>query len=176
MSSASLKAHTLHHTNSFMKIPALLLVCVSLALSVFLRADEPQSVPAEKAEPVPPAAIAYYEKAWQEQDDAVRVGLLKQALTAEALYQDPSAKVNGPAAVSAIIAKVFKDFPQISIVRSTKIDAYGTSFRYGWQMVALDGKVVLEGVDYGELAPDGRIASIIGFWGPLAPLKDERGR
>jgi len=29
------------------------------------------------------------------------------------------------------------------------------------------GKAVLEGIDFGELAPDGRIKLIAGFWGPL---------
>jgi hypothetical protein len=36
-------------------------------------------------------------------------------------------------------------------------------------MVLADGKMFVEGVDFGELSPDGKLYRIVGFFGPLAP-------
>ena len=37
-----------------------------------------------------------------------------------------------------------------------------------WRMVLADGKVFLEGIDFGELNSDGKLHRIVGFFGPLA--------
>ena len=34
-------------------------------------------------------------------------------------------------------------------------------------MVLADGKVFLEGIDFGELSADGKLRQIVGFFGPL---------
>ena len=49
------------------------------------------------------------------------------------------------------------------------VDTYGTVFRFAWVM-RNGGDVAHEGVDFGELAADGRIRRIIGFFGPFPPL------
>jgi hypothetical protein len=36
--------------------------------------------------------------------------------------------------------------------------------RFRWDFIGADGKVAIAGVDVGELASDGKLARIIGFW------------
>jgi len=40
-------------------------------------------------------------------------------------------------------------------------------------MLGADGAVAMEGVDFGELADDGRIAKIVGFFGPPKAHENE---
>jgi len=42
--------------------------------------------------------------------------------------------------------------------------------RFAWEAVAPDGSVPLTGVDFGELAPDGRLQRTTGFNGALPPV------
>ena len=48
------------------------------------------------------------------------------------------------------------------------IDSHHGKFRFTWRMVLADGKVFLEGIDFGELNSDGKLHRIVGFFGPLA--------
>jgi hypothetical protein len=43
--------------------------------------------------------------------------------------------------------------------------------RFTWAMVTADGKEQTRGMDFGELAPDGRIRRITGFFGPPPDIK-----
>ena len=49
------------------------------------------------------------------------------------------------------------------------VDDNGDGLRFAWVMRNGD-EVVLEGMDFAELAPDGRIKRIAGFFGPFPPL------
>jgi hypothetical protein len=51
------------------------------------------------------------------------------------------------------------------------VDSNGAALRWAWVMRNGD-EVVLEGIDFAELAPDGRIQRIAGFFGPFPPLDD----
>ena len=46
-----------------------------------------------------------------------------------------------------------------------------TAFRYAWELVGPDGTVALTGLDVGELAGDGRVRRISGFFGELEPAR-----
>ena len=46
------------------------------------------------------------------------------------------------------------------------IDAHHGAIRFTWTLRAGDGKIVTEGIDFGELADDGRLSRITGFFGP----------
>jgi hypothetical protein len=47
------------------------------------------------------------------------------------------------------------------------VDAHHAELRFGWELAAPDGAVVVAGIDIGELAPDGRLRRITGFFGEL---------
>jgi hypothetical protein len=56
-------------------------------------------------------------------------------------------------------------FPGHTIEPTSGVDAHAHVFRFRWELRNADG-VALEGMDYGDLAEDGRIAHIVGFFGP----------
>lgn len=47
--------------------------------------------------------------------------------------------------------------------------------RFTWRMLFADGKVYVEGIDFGELSTDGKLDRIVGFFGPLAPKPQTGG-
>ena len=53
----------------------------------------------------------------------------------------------------------------------TAVDEHDGHLRFGWAMHGPDGSVVVEGMDYGRLAEDGRLRQIVGFFGPFPALE-----
>jgi hypothetical protein len=60
--------------------------------------------------------------------------------------------------------------PGRSVDMTSGVDVTDAGLRFSWAMHNGD-EVELEGMDFVELAPDGRIQRIIGFFGPLPPLE-----
>ena len=114
-----------------------------------------------------PEVVRLYGAAWAERDDGRRSELLEGAWADDGVYTDPTAHVEGRSALAAHIGDFAERMPGHRIVISTGVDAHGAHLRFGWRMLAPDGAAVLEGMDYGELGPDGRLARIVGFFGPF---------
>jgi hypothetical protein len=57
-------------------------------------------------------------------------------------------------------------------LRTALTPTHHEKFRFTWRMVLADGKVFLEGIDFGELNSDGKLHRIVGFFGPLAQAID----
>lgn len=112
-------------------------------------------------------AYVLYEKAWKETDDSKRATLIEQVWAKNGVMIDPSTTVVGREALSKHIGKFLHDFPNTQANRVSKIDSYGSHFRFAWKMIFTNG-TTLEGLDVGELDNDGRIKSITGFWQPLS--------
>jgi hypothetical protein len=112
--------------------------------------------------------VAAYGAAWNEPDEAKRTALLDATWADDGFYQDPSATADGRAALVAHIGGFQELFPGRTIDLTSGVDSNGASLRWGWVMRNGDD-VELEGVDFAELAPDGRIQRIAGFFGPLPP-------
>ncbi len=112
-----------------------------------------------------------YGASWNETDDAKRRALLEQSFADEATYTDPQSDVSGREALVAHIAGFHQTFAGAKIVATSAVDEHHERFRFTWIMQAADGSTMMEGIDFGELAPDGRIKKIVGFFGPppLAP-------
>ena len=49
------------------------------------------------------------------------------------------------------------------------VDQHHSQIRFAWAFVDKDGKRAIEGIDIGELADDGRLSRIVGFWGAPPP-------
>jgi len=111
-----------------------------------------------------------YLSAWNEEDSDRRAKLIDQAWTSDGQLVDPPMAGNGPAEISAIADALHGQFPQHSFRRSTAIDAHHDFLRFGWELVAPDGTVALAGLDVAEVAHDGRLRRVTGFFGPLTPL------
>ena len=111
--------------------------------------------------------IRLYGAAWLEPGDARRAELLQRAWADDGVYTDPTARVEGRDALVAHIAGFAERLPGHRIVLTTGVDAHGPHVRFGWRMLGPDGAAVLDGMDYGELGPDGRLVRIVGFFGPF---------
>jgi hypothetical protein len=114
--------------------------------------------------------IAAYGAAWNEPDEAQRAGLLERAWADDGVYQDPTATAQGRAALLAHVSGFQATFPGHTIEQTSGVDVTDAGARFAWEMRNGD-EVALEGLDFVEFGPDGRIRRIVGFFGPLPPLE-----
>ncbi|HZB66360.1 MAG TPA: nuclear transport factor 2 family protein [Ornithinibacter sp.] len=110
--------------------------------------------------------VATYGEAWAA-DEAERRRLLEVAWHEEGRYSDPVGRAEGREAFVSHIAGFQEQFPSHRIVITSGVDEHDRCFRFGWALMDADGNIVVEGVDFGEVADDGRIARITGFFDPL---------
>ncbi|MEO8696790.1 MAG: nuclear transport factor 2 family protein [Acidimicrobiales bacterium] len=113
--------------------------------------------------------VTAYGAAWNEHDDAKRAALLEHSWADSGLYTDPTATAMGRDALIAHIGGFHQTMPGHTIDLASGVDTYGGCFRFAWVM-RKGNEAVLEGMDFGELAPDGRISRIVGFFGPFPAL------
>lgn len=112
--------------------------------------------------------IESYVDAWSERDPARRSALLAAAFGEAGTYTDPRAAVSGRAALDRHIAGFLTErFPGATMELRSRVDGYGNVARFAWAVVQ-ERTAVVEGIDFVQLGDDGRIASVTGFFGPLA--------
>ena len=111
--------------------------------------------------------VRTYSAAWSETDPDARRALLETAWADTGLYQDPMGRADGRDALVAHIGGVLSQFPGAGIEITSGVDHHNNALRFNWQMRLGDGSIMVEGVDYGTLAEDGRLQSITGFFGPV---------
>jgi len=111
-----------------------------------------------------------YGASWNEIDEEKRRKLLEQSWADDAIYQDPTGRAEGREALVAHIGGFQEMMPGHTIDATSAVDTHGSVFRFAWVMTGPDGAVALEGMDFGTVAPDGRLESITGFFGPFPDL------
>lgn len=111
--------------------------------------------------------VAVYGDAWNEPDEERRRALLETAWADDGVYCDRTVRAEGREALIANITGFQQQWNGVRIEIRSRVDEHANNFRFAWAMVDADGNVVMEGVDFGRTDPDGRIASITGFSGPL---------
>ena len=116
------------------------------------------------------AVVTAYGSAWNEPDEGARRQLLESAWADDATYCDPTANIEGREALIAHIGALQVAMPGHTIDVVTAADEHDGHVRFGWVMHGPDGSAVLEGMDYGHLADDGRLQQIVGFFGPFSPV------
>jgi hypothetical protein len=117
----------------------------------------------------PRKVVARYAASWNEPNEAKRTALLEESWADDGRYQDPTGVADGRAALVAHIGAFHELFPGRSIDFASGVDVTDAGIRWAWVMRNGDA-IELEGLDYAELGPDGRIKRIAGFFGPLPPL------
>lgn len=117
--------------------------------------------------PVMTRALEQYAQAWREPDVARREALLKAAWAQDGRYRDPTVTLAGIDALSRHIGEFRSRYPNATVDRTSRIDAYDNVFRVHWRVSLGDGSPAIEGQDTGTFAEDGHIASITGFFGAL---------
>ena len=105
-----------------------------------------------------------YMAAWNEPDAGKRMALLERAWAEGGIYIDPLSDVKGRDALSDVIAGLHAQQPGASLVLASGIDQHHNQVRFRWDFIGADGKTAIQGIDVGEIANDGRLARIIGFW------------
>ncbi len=120
----------------------------------------------------PTEAIELWGAAWQETDEKRRMQIIEKMFAEDGIYTDPTAEVKGRAALNAHIAASQATPSENTLTMASAVDSHhGIRLRFAWVMKSPDGKVLMEGMDYGELDEDGRIRLIVGFFGPFPPLE-----
>ena len=100
--------------------------------------------------------------------ESARAALVVRAFTPEGRHVDPNADANGHLELNQMVSGVHALYPGFTIERTTGVDQHGDQLRFGWRALQADGSLLVEGLDVGELAEDGRLRRVAGFWGPLA--------
>lgn len=115
--------------------------------------------------------VAAYGEAWNETDAAMRAALLELSFSADGTYEDPQSRYEGREALLEGIGAFQARNPGARIELASGVDAHHGRLRFRWKIIGADGHVVTEGMDYGELAEDGRLQKIVGFFGPFPEMK-----
>jgi hypothetical protein len=102
---------------------------------------------------------------WNETDPEARTALIERAWSPDARYVDPMLEADGHAGLVQMVEGVRTQFPGHRFRRLSGVDLHHDRVRFAWDLVAPDGAVTVAGVDVGELAADGRLRSITGFFG-----------
>jgi hypothetical protein len=113
------------------------------------------------------ALVDTYIDMWNETDEARRADLISQAWATDGRYLDPMLEADGHAALSAMVAGVHQQFPGQRFRRTSGVDAHHDTVRFAWELGEPGGAVTVAGIDIAELADDGRLRRITGFFGPL---------
>ncbi len=108
--------------------------------------------------------IDTYLAAWSEPDAEKRRALIEKCWSDDATYVDPMSDAAGRRGLEETIEGFHKQMPGATIVLAGGIDEHHGRLRFPWALKAADGSTPIKGIDVGQLAPDGRLASILGFW------------
>ena len=114
--------------------------------------------------------VQIYGAAWLEPDEDKRRQLLVQAWADDGTYTDPLRHLEGREALNRTIATFQRQRPGERIVLTSGVDHHHDMVRFAWQWYGADSSTIMEGIDFGELASDGRLRRIVGFFGPLNEL------
>jgi hypothetical protein len=109
--------------------------------------------------------IDRYFAAWNEANAVTRAALIEQAWSDDGRYCDPLSDVQGHDGFAAMVDGVQEQLPGHRVQRTSPVDRHHDQVRFEWEIVSADGDVALTGVDYAELAADGRLQSVSGFFG-----------
>jgi hypothetical protein len=105
---------------------------------------------------------------WNETDAGRRRRLIAETFTETARYRDPMLSGDGPDGIDAMVAAVQTQYPAYRFHRTGAVDAHHQSFRFTWELRAEGQPPFVAGVDIGEIADDGRLQAITGFFDHLA--------
>ncbi|MDB5703886.1 MAG: hypothetical protein JWN66_1002 [Sphingomonas bacterium] len=120
--------------------------------------------------PTPAAAVAGHCAAWNTTDRANRDILLNRIFARDGVYSDPTPTyVTGRAALSDEIARFQRQYPGARF-RCSAPQTHHRAMRVSWLLVGADGREITQGMDFYELAPDGLIHRVTGFFGPPPAL------
>jgi hypothetical protein len=108
-----------------------------------------------------------YLAAWNERDAERRAELIEQVWAPDGRLIDPPIEGDGHAGISDVAAVMHEHYADHRFERTSGIDVHHVHLRFAWQLVGPDGAVAVAGIDTADLAEDGRLARVVGFFGDL---------
>ena len=108
--------------------------------------------------------ITAYGEAWLAVDEDERRALLEVAWAPDAVYCDPLDRVAGRDALSRHIAATLAALPGGRVTVTTEPARHHDAAFFRWSMTDATGATLLTGFDVVQLAEDGRIARLTGFF------------
>jgi hypothetical protein len=123
-------------------------------------------------------ALLAYAEAWNTPDAVKRRELLDIGLSDDCSYTDPAYEVQGKEELADHIGRSLSGEAYdglgagARIPLSSGLDQHHGVFRFSWVLVDPQGQSQLEGMDFVELAADGRLQRITGFFGGFPPIPE----
>ncbi len=103
--------------------------------------------------------------AYCQSDGALRTEAVRSVWNLQGHLADPPFEARGVQAIADAGGTLLSHYPGHRFERTTAIDEHHGVARYGWRLLDTQGAAVLEGLDVLTLDVDGRIASVVGFFG-----------
>jgi hypothetical protein len=116
-----------------------------------------------------PATFDAMLAAWNERDSEKIRAHLDQALAPGVHFVDPSIVTRGIDEFERNVREFRKRLPDAICSRASGVDSHHGLYRYAWE-IHQNGKLLVAGFDVAEADDTGRIAKVMGFFGPLPPL------
>jgi hypothetical protein len=113
------------------------------------------------------ATVDTYLAAWNERDPQRRAELIARAWAPEGRLVDPPFDGDGHDGISQMAAVMHEHYEGHRFERASGVDAHHEHLRFAWKLVGPDGTTAVEGIDVADLAADGRLARVVGFFGDL---------
>jgi hypothetical protein len=113
------------------------------------------------------AVVDTYLAAWNERDPQRRAELIERVWAENGSLIDPPMSGEGHDGISDIAAAMHEHYAGHRFERTSGVDAHHDHLRFAWQLVGPDGEVAVAGLDVADLAADGRLARVVGFFGDL---------
>lgn len=122
----------------------------------------------------PAAVVTGHCAAWNTADRAKRDLILKRVFAVDGVYNDPTPTyVTGRAALSDEIARFQRDHPGARFQCSVP-QLHHNAMRVSWLLFGADEKLIAEGMDFYQLAPNGQIQRVTGFFGAPPTINRRR--
>jgi len=100
-----------------------------------------------------------------EPDPTRRLPILERVWSDDCEIVLPEGYVHGRDAVNAHITRIRHDFGAATPVLTGAADIHNGYLRFEWRMLSPAGEILAAGVNFGELAPDGRLRRVVLFRG-----------
>ena len=124
-------------------------------------------------------ALLAYAEAWNTPDATKRRELLDIGLSDDCSYTDPAYEVRGKEELAEHIGRSLSGEAYdglgagARIPLSSGLDQHHGMFRFTWVLIEpQEQQILLEGMDFVELAADGRLQRITGFFGAFPPIPE----
>jgi hypothetical protein len=111
------------------------------------------------------AAAGRVHEAWAARDTGARAALLGQVCAEDVAYCNPLKSSVGVGALAELISELTAAYPGYLPVRTSGVDAHHDTARYAWSLRDRAGQSVITGVEIVRFTAEGRLTSIVSFFG-----------